>query len=168
MELEPNPNQTDPNAIPSKSESPFSPHPGGDSININGPVGPGVVVGRGTVYAQQIAGGDIILNGSAVDKQRSFADLLQDLKDLIEQAKQAGELTVKVADEVTRDLDSARELVEKDQPPPKHTLVEKLQHVAATLDRALETLENNRSPVMILIKALPFVALLIRLANQIF
>ncbi|GEM_PF-1776453 len=168
MESKPSSNQSDPNPTLPRNGIPTSPQPAGDSIVIYGNVGPGTVVGRGTVNAEQIAGGDIILGATTVDKRRSFVEMLDALKEMIEQARQAGELTAKVADGVVKDLESAKELVEKDQTPPKQSLIEKLRSVAQALDRAFEELENSRSPVAILIKAVPFVALLIRLASQIF
>src|SRR5574341_2287618 len=169
MTDQPDSNTNNPNTFPSKNEVPISPQPGGDSFVVYGSVGPGAVVGRGSVTADQIAGGNLIVNGAVVDgNQGSFADLLEQVKELLIQAKAAGELLPPKADEVIEELESAKELVEKDKNPPKETLLQKLRHVADIIDDALESFDQNRSPAAVLLKAIPFLALLIKLESQIF
>jgi archaellum component FlaC len=100
--------------------------------------------------------------------QGSFADLLEQVKDLLLQAKAAGELLPPKADEIIKELESAKELVEKEKNPPRETLLQKLRRVADEIDDALESFDKNRSPAAVLLRAIPFVALLIKLASEIF
>lgn len=163
------PASNNPSSFPSKNEVPVFPQPGGDSFVVYGNVGPGAVVGRGSVNADQIAGGDLIINGAVVsENQGQFADLLEQVKDLILQAKAAGEMSDPLAQEAIEELESAKEIVKQDKNPPKETLIKKLRRVAETIDNALEALDDSKTPAAMLVKALPFVALLIRLAAQIF
>ncbi len=169
MTDKPDSNPNNPNTFPSKNEAPVFPQPGGDSFVVYGSVGPGAVVGRGSVNADQIAGGDLIVNGAVVDgNQGQFADLLEQVKDLLLQAKAAGELSPPKADEVIKELEAAKELVQQEKKPPKETLIQKLRHVAEVIDDALESFDQSRTPAAVLLKALPFMALLIKLAAQIF
>jgi hypothetical protein len=162
-------NQQNPNPDPSKREIPPAPATGGTSYVVYGNVGPGANIGSGTVTADQIAGNDIVINGMNVDNQgQKFADLLTDLKEMLIKAKEAGELPAEKAEEVIEELESARDLVEHEKKPSKETLIQKLQKVMEMIDDTLENVSESKSPAAILIKALPFAALLIKLAAQIF
>jgi hypothetical protein len=161
--------QPNPNPDVSKREIPPAPAAGGTSYVVYGNVGPGANIGSGTVTADQIAGNDIVINGMNIDNQgEKFANLLDDLKEMLVKAREAGEIPLEKAQEVIQELESARELVEQDKKPSKETLIQKLQRVMEVIDDVLENFGENKSPAAILIRALPFAALLIKLAAQIF
>jgi hypothetical protein len=161
--------QPNPNPDASKRETPPAPASGGTSYVVYGNVGPGANIGSGTVTADQIAGNDIVINGMNIDNQgEKFADLLNDLKEMLLKAKEAGEIPVEKAQEVINEIESARDLIEQEKKPSKETLIQKLQKVMEVIDDVLENFNENKSPAAILIRALPFAALLIKLAAQIF
>ena len=163
MADQPNPN------ISTPGKETASPNTVNYNISIGGDVGVGSSIGFGSVSADQIAGNDIVINGMNIDNQgQKFADLLGDLKDLLLKAKETGELIEPAANEVIKQIDSAKDLIEKEKNPPKDTLIEKLHRVMETIDDALEGLNRSHAPAVMLLKALPFVAMLIKLASQIF
>ena len=141
--------------------------PDNDIIIINGNVGPGASI-KGSVNANNIAGGNIIISGNTVGTQEQFASLLKDLQALIDQAKAAGELDDAAAQSANTDLEEAATAIESEDKPPKRFLMEKLESVSNTLSAAAEALTVSGKVAKILIKAIPFVALLIRLAERLF
>lgn len=139
------------------------------SISIGGDVSVGASVGFGSVNADQIAGNDIIVNGLNIDNQgQKFGELITDLKNLLMQAFEAGELTEDKAKELIGHLEQAKELVDTQPKPPKAPLIEKLQRVMDVIDDALDSFNESKHPAALLIKALPIAALLLKLAAQIF
>ncbi len=168
MQNQPNSNDYDGNASAGGREAAPPQPAGGDQYIFNGNVGPLVNIGRGSITAHQMSGHDLIVNGGVIDNKNQFADLLADLRDMIIKAKDLGELPEKMAHEVVDELETARKLVKEEPKPPRETLIQKLQHVIDIIDNALESLDRSRSPAALLIKAVPFVAMLIRLASQIF
>jgi hypothetical protein len=159
--------QSDPQ-IPSTKAETNDPPRNGDSIIIYGNVGVGASVGRGFVNAEQIAGNDLIVNGTMIDNQGQFSDLLDQLKEMMTKAKELGELPEQIAHDVIQEIDSAQDLIKDEKKPPKETLIQKLQHIVDMIDNVLESANESRSPVAILIKALPFAAVLLRIASQLF
>jgi hypothetical protein len=141
--------------------------PDNDIIIINGDVGTGASI-KGSVNANNIAGGNIIISGNTVGTQEQFASLLKDLQALIDQAKAAGELDDAAAQSANTDLEEAATAIESEDKPPKRFLMEKLESVSNTLSAAAEALTVSGKVAKILIKAIPFVALLIRLAERLF
>ncbi len=141
--------------------------PDNDIIIIDGNVGPGASI-KGSVNANNIAGGNIIISGNTVGTQEQFASLLKDLQALIDQAKAAGELDDAAAQSANTDLEEAATAIESEDKPPKRFLMEKLESVSNTLSAAAEALTVSGKVAKILIKAIPFVALLIRLAERLF
>ncbi len=141
--------------------------PDNDIIIIDGNVGPGASI-KGSVNANNIAGGNIIISGNTVGTQEQFASLLKDLQTLIDQAKAAGELDDAAAQSANTDLEEAATAIESEDKPPKRFLMEKLESVSNTLSAAAEALTVSGKVAKILIKAIPFVALLIRLAERLF
>jgi 2-oxoglutarate dehydrogenase complex dehydrogenase (E1) component-like enzyme len=141
--------------------------PDNDIIIINGDVGTGASI-KGSVNANNIAGGNIIISGNTVGTQEQFASLLKDLQALIDQAKAAGELDDAAAQSANTDLEEATTAIESEDKPPKRFLMEKLESVSNTLSAAAEALTVSGKVAKILIKAIPFVALLIRLAERLF
>lgn len=160
MTLQPNPNPDD-----QKREVPPA---GGDHNVVHGSVGPGSVVGRGSVHAQNIAQGDIIIEGDHTDTHAQFAGLLDELEDLIKEAQKAGELDDKRAKEAIDNLETASEMIREEKEPPKSKIMEKLQYVTDVIDAAVDTFSDSQGPAKILLKALPVAALLIKLAARIF
>ena len=157
--------------------NPNPPTPGKDApaaqpvsytVHIGGDMGVGASL-FGTVKADQIAGHDIVINGLNIDNQNEkFADLLADLKELLLQAQVDGELPDDQAKIALAEIDSAQEIVETEKNPPKDSLLVKLHNVMETIDNALEALNRSHAPAVLLIKAAPFVVMLIKLASQIF
>ncbi len=80
-------NKPNPNPFAPKKENGEQPSAGANNININigGDVGMLANVGDGNVYTDQVAGRDLIINGVLADSTTGFADLLVDLKELIDQ-----------------------------------------------------------------------------------
>lgn len=142
---------------------------GGDYIVISGSVGPAAVVGRGTLQANHIAGGDLTVNGTTITEgERQFADLLAELKELLIRARESGELSDSIAEQAISNLDSAAELVEKEKKPPKSKLLEKLSTAADVLEKAIDVLTPDQGPAKYLLQALPILAMLIQLATRLF
>lgn len=164
MTLKPDPNLDGEKREIGAAEAP----PGGDRITVYGDVGPGSVVGRGSVTADKIVGGNMLVNGNETNTYTQFADLLTELEGLIEEAKKAGELDEQRAKDVKEQLETASQLIKKEKKPPKNKILAKLQHVAAVIDNAIDAFEESDSPLKWLIKALPMTVLLIKLAGRIF
>lgn len=158
---------------PSLSES--SPQPemparvGGDSILIYGNVGPGASVGRGQVKAANISGGNIVVGSlSGIEGQIQFAELLAQLKEMLLKARDAGEIAEGRSGAIIQGIDAAATQVKTEKPPIRDRLVETLQTVANLVDQAIDAINAASGTALILLKALPVVSLLIRLANRLF
>ncbi len=162
----PNPNLDE----PKREIPPAPPSVGGDHIVIQGNVGPGANVGSGSLTADTIAGGDItITNGGApANGHQQFAEMLADLRAMLEQAKEKGELDPLLAGQAIKNLDSAQELVTKDKKPPKSEIMKRLEAVAQMIDAAVDMLTQDGSVGSILIKALPVAVALIKIASHLF
>lgn len=114
-------------------------------------------------------GRDLTINGSGAGNHNQFANLLADLSKLIEEARTAGELDEKATKDVLDSITAAADLAKKDDKPPKGKLIAKLQYVADVLDAAVDTFATEVGGVAkTLLRALPIVALLIKLASRIF
>lgn len=169
MQDQPNSNQA--SSQKETTEPPQPPSGGGDHIVITGSIGPGVSIGRGSVRSTNIAGHDLILNnGAAVPaNQAQFTDLLADLKELIVQAKEKGELDEMLAKQAVEQLETAAEMVKKDKKPDKPILVKKLEAVAEMIQAAVEMFTAGDGGIAtILVKALPIAFLLVKLAMRLF
>jgi hypothetical protein len=142
---------------------------GGDHIVIQGDVGLAANVGSGSVTADTIAGGDMLINQDAAsDGPERVAELMADLRVLLEQAKDRGEFEPLIAKQALHNLDSAANLVAKDPKPPKSELLNKLEAVARLIGSGLDILGDDKSPASILFKALPIAVMLIKLATHVF
>ena len=141
---------------------------GGDYIVVQGNVGPGANLGRGSVHIDQLAGRDLIVNGrtttASIDQ---FQVLLEALRDMVEAARASGELDDQAAQTVLGEINSVADLASS-KPPPKTRLIEKLQQVAESLEATHELLTTGGKVARILIKAIPIAALLVKLANALF
>lgn len=172
----PNPNPGEPKReIPPAPPEPRTVLPGsvgGDHIVIQGSVGSGANVGSGSVTADQIAGGDItIINnggGKAANSPQQFVEMLGDLRTMLEQAKEEGELDPLLAGQAIKNLNSAEELITKDQKPPKPEILKRLEAVAQMIDAAVDMLTQDGSVGSILLKALPVAVALIKVASHLF
>lgn len=130
-------------------------------------------IGPGYVTAHQIAGGDIVNENAAAEAQvrtpEQFADLVGELRDLIIEAKEGGELDALLADRACEHLEQCAEMVTKEEKPPKPKLVKKLEAVAEMIDSAVDMFTSDEGGVArTLLKALPIAVLLVRLAIRIF
>jgi len=141
--------------------------PDKDTIIIDGDVGVGANI-KGATYANNIAGGNIIISGNTVGAQEQFVSLLKELQTLINQAKTAGELDEPTAQRTNAEIEEAAAAAEGEGEPRKRVLLEKLASVSSILSAAVEALTSAGRAAKILVKALPFVALLLRLAEQLF
>lgn len=145
-------------------------------ISIGGNVGPGAVVGRGTAQADNIAGRDIIagrdlttsgdddITGMTTD---DFRSILAEVRKLIVKAQEEGELPEPVAEVALKDIDEATALAEE-KPPRKTHIARKLDDVSEILDGASDTIQAAGGVARVVTKALPFVALLVKLASYLF
>ena len=156
-------NKPDPNPEAPKREM------GGDHIVITGNVGPGAVIGSGSVQADYFAGRDLIVNGVKAESPDRFNDLLSDLRTIVTQAKEAGELGEQVAQQILDNIDEATEIVETNpEKPPKGPLVKRLESVADMLDAAVDVINVDGGVAKILLKAMPIAALLVKIAIRFF
>ncbi len=165
MQDQPNSNQTGP-----QKDAVAPPTGGGDHIVITGNVGPGVNIGRGSSRSTHIAGHDLIINNGVVAAdQAQFSDLLADLKELIVQAKEKGELDDTLAKQAVEQLETAAAMVKKDKKPDKPILLKKLEAVAEMIQAAVEVFTAGDGGIAtILVKALPIAFLLVKLAARLF
>ncbi len=165
MQDKPNPN---PDA-PKREIPPLPSQVSGDNIVIMGDVGPGASVGSGSVNAANVAGGDVVVNNGTVGgSAEQFAELIAQLKEMLVQARDKGEMDETTAKRAIEQLDSAQEMVKQKPKPSKPEIVNKLEGVAAIIDSAVETLTAQGSVAMILLKALPVVVMLVQLATKLF
>ena len=91
---------------------------GNVSYTVHGHVSAGSNVGPGSVNAKQVAGRDLITinNGKTQDDDFTrFADKMSELKDLILEAREAGEIPAELADEALTNLKDVAEAVGKDK-----------------------------------------------------
>ena len=162
-------NKPDLNSSAPKKEAESGQHPvGGDRIEIHGNVGPGASVGRGAVYADQIAGHDLIVSGVLTGDQSQFGDLLTELKALLLQAQEAGELDEPVADQAITELDAAVDLIKQESKLDRQNLIKKLKAVTDLIDAAVDTFSAEGGVAKVLLRALPIAALLLKLAVRFF
>ena len=139
------------------------------NISIGGNVGPGSVVGQGSIVADIIAGRDVSLTRGDVEGMSSedFQGMLDQLQKLIELAQKEGELDKTVAKQALDDVKAAAELA-KESPPPKRRVLHKLEDVSEILDGASDTIEAAGGVARVLTRTMPFAALLIKLASYLF
>lgn len=165
MESKPNPNPF----APKKENGEQLPTGANNNIiNIGGDVGMLANVGSGSVYTDQVAGHDLVINGVLADSTTGFADLLVDLKELIIKAKEAGELGDTVAQQAVATLEEAAELIVKEKKPPKQQIIKKLEFVADLLDAATDLMGASGGISKILVQATPIAAFLVKLALRLF
>ncbi len=159
------------NSSDSSGSPPPSPPPsvGGNSIIIQGSVGPGANVGSGSVRSDQIAGHDLInIGATGGEEQQHFADKMRELRDLITEARSAGELDAKLADEALANLDEVAQALTTEAKPEKKRLLSKLAYIGDILDTAADLLEASGGATRVLVRAVPIAALLIKIASRIF
>jgi hypothetical protein len=140
----------------------------GDNIVVHGDVKVGGVVGRGSVRADYIAGRDINLSPEKKRDAREFADLMVELKSLIVKAHKSGELDEKIARKALKNLSETAQMVTDENKPPKSQILRRLQYIQDILDMAVDLFSAEGGPAQILLKALPVVSMLIKIASRIF
>ncbi len=165
MQDQPNSNQTS-----LQKEAAASPPGGGDHIVITGNIGPGSNIGRGSVQSTHIAGNDLVINNGVVaEGQTQFSDLLADLKEMLLQAKDKGELDDTLAKQAVEQLEAAADMVKKEKKADKPVLIKKLEAVADMIQAAVEMFTAGDGGIAtILVKALPIAFMLVKLATRIF
>ena len=166
MEDKPNPNLE-----PPKREIPPVPSQvSGDNIVVMGNVSAGANVGSGSVTATHISGGDMVINNGTVGSGsgEQFADLLVKLKELLMQAQEKGEMDPESAKRAIEQIDSTEKILKEEKKPPKPEIVKRLEAVAEVINAAIDTLTQDGSIAMILIKALPVAMMLVKLAGKLF
>jgi hypothetical protein len=163
MQDQPNPSVPPKDAVPPSSV-------GGDSIVITGNVGAGANIGRGSSQSTYIAGNDLIINNGVVaEGQTQFTDLLSDLKEMILQAREKGELDDILAKQAVEQLDTAAEMVKKEKKTDKPVLIKKLEAVADMIEAAVEMFTAGDGGIAtVLVKALPIAIMLVKLATRMF
>ena len=165
MQIQPNSN-LEPEKEENGEQAPV--HVGGDYIHITGSVGPGASIGRGSVTAHNIAGGNITTNGKLQEERAEFTRLILELKDLVLEAHNTGELNDNATQKVVKSLFEAAEMATKESKPAKSKIMRKLEYVADVLDAAVDFLGSRGGAAKILVKAMPVAALLIKVAGRIF
>jgi hypothetical protein len=168
MDNQPNPNRNLPQKEDDRGNKSVT--IGGDHIIVHGNIGPGVVLGGGTVNGTNFAGNDLIINegASSSTEQTQFSDLLAELKELIIKARETGEIGVSAAQQVITDIEQASDLVKREKKPPKGRLVQKLSSVSSVLEAAVEVIIPDESNAEFLLRAVSIAAVLIRLAMRVF
>jgi hypothetical protein len=167
MDEQPNPNRNQPQTEDGGSNKSVT--IGGDNIVVHGNVGPGTVVGSGSVNGANFAGNDLVIQqGGSTDEQTQFSDLLSELKELIVKARESGEIGATTAQQVISDLEQATDLVKKDKKPSKGRLVQKLSSVSSVLEAAAEVFIPDESKAEFLLRAVSIASVLIRLAMRLF
>jgi hypothetical protein len=168
MPDKPNSNQTAPQETPDTTPDAEenSTSVGGDNIVVQGNVSAGGVVGRGTVHADYIAGGDINIGGQPAARTRELADLMNELRTLIIDAHKSGELNEQIASKALNNLTETAEMLTQEESPPKGQIMRRLQYVADVLDMAADLFTAGGGPAKILLKALPVANMLIKVAAR--
>nr|MBN1228215.1 hypothetical protein [Anaerolineae bacterium] len=157
------------NLGPKKEETPSIHISAGRDIYSTGDIGPGSALGNGRVYAQNIAEGDIVTQGSSdQDPREEFTTNIDALKTLVIQAYRAGELSEKMARKIVANLTESADLAKNNGKPHKAEILRKLMYVADILDAAIDFLSSTKRGVKILIGAAPIATLLVKIATQIF
>lgn len=139
---------------------------GGDNIIVQGNVSAGSVVGRGTVRTDNIAGGNVTLNGQQAAHAREFADLMGELRTLIIDAHKSGEIDEQIASKALNNLSETAEMLTQEEHPPKGQIMRRLQYVADVLDMAADLFTAGGGPAKVLLKALPVANMLIKIAAR--
>jgi hypothetical protein len=167
MDEQPNPNRNSPQKEDGRGNKSVT--IGGDYNVAHGNVGPGSVVGRGTVNGTHFVGNDLIIQqGSSSDEQTRFADLLTELQELIVKARESGEIDAAAAQQVISNIEQASDLVKKEKKPPKGKLVAKLSSASSILEAAAEVFIPDESKAGFLLRAVSIAAVLIQLAMRLF
>ncbi|NDJ54986.1 MAG: hypothetical protein GYB68_18085 [Chloroflexi bacterium] len=145
---------------------------GGDQYVVYGDVRAGGVVGSGSVTGQNF-GETITIHqdsgGDGGDPAVEFTNLLSELRELISRAKEAGELTPDVAEQIIDNLGAAEKIAKQADDRPKGAVAKRLETVADMIDAAVDTFAGQSGQMArMLLSALPVVALLVKLAVRYF
>ena len=126
-------------------------------------------VGGGQFQAHNVAGGDIILGGQPIPQTRDeFDKLLTELKELLAQAVQAGEIeNERDAEAAVEDLQDAEAEAEAEEPRSSR-LKRYLENVAETLEGSAQVATAAGKVGQAVIKAAPIAAALVKLAQVVF
>lgn len=141
-------------------------------ISVGGNVGPGTILGTGSIAGKYIAGRDnnITITGAeeVIGKtKQDFSGLLVELRKMVQKAQEIGELSAEAAQEAIEHLDSAAEIATQEK-PSKRGLMRKLGDVSDILDAASDTIESAGGAARVLLHAMPVTALLLNLVSYLF
>jgi len=144
------------------------PPAGGTTINIHGNV-IGGVIGGGEVHAENIAGGDIVINNQPIPQTREeFAKQLAELKKLLQDALANNEF------DKPRDAEKSAEAVAEieeelqQEEPDEVTVQNRLEEVKERLEGAAQVAEAAGKVGAAVVKAAPILAALVKLAQIVF
>jgi hypothetical protein len=154
--------------LPDDEEETSTQGNGGDDIDVSGDLSGIIVIGRGRIQANNMAGGDMYLSPEKKRDARAFADLMVDLKSLLVEAHKAGELDEKIARKALKNLSETAQMVTDEEKPPKSQILRRLQYIQDILDMAVDLFSAEGGPAQTLLKALPIVSMLIKIASRIF
>lgn len=133
------------------------------NYNFYGPV-TGSAIGEGSVQAQNIAGGNITINYNEPQNRDEFAKQLAQLEALLKEAIANGEIKDNTAVE---DVQDAIEEVKKPAPSSRR-LKNRLEDVQEVVEGAGGVIDAARKAGSAIIKAMPIVAGLIKVAQNLF
>jgi hypothetical protein len=141
-----------------------------NDIEIHGNIGPGSAVGPSAhIEAQNIAGGDISISTQPVQMTvDDFIKQINALEALLHQAKKTGELTLKDSGDATSQLAEVTQMVTREQQPSKSRIIRRFEDIQEILEGAGKAAESTGKVGKSLLKAIPVVAGLIKLAQTLF
>lgn len=133
------------------------------NYNFYGPV-TGSAIGEGSVQAKNIAGGDITINYNEPQNREEFAQQLAQLEALLKEAIASGEIE---DDSAVADVQDAIEEAQKPEPSSRR-LKNRLEDVQEVVEGAGGVVDAARKAGSAVIKAMPIVAGLIKVAQNLF
>lgn len=139
----------------------------GGGVNITGNLN-GINVIGSNVQANNMAGRDLHMNPQQRREAGEFADLMVELKALIVEAHKSGELDEKIARKALKNLSETAQMVTEEETPPKSQILRRLQYIQDILDMAVDLFSADSGPAQTLLKALPVINMLIKIASRIF
>ena len=155
-----------PPATPAGTPASTPPEAVGTVIHIHGNV-VGSAIGGGSVTAANIAGHDVIVGSKPTDPQQ-FAEHVQALHDLVQQAIHAGEIPdEREAASIAEDVQEVASEAQAQQPRATR-MQRRLQDIAETLTAAAAAAEKAGKAGAAVIKALPIVKALLAVVSSLF
>lgn len=154
-------------STPATSATSLADKPGEQRVeyHFHGPV-TGSAIGSSTLTAQNIAGQDIII-GSAPKTRDEFAEQLQQLQAILQEAIAAKEIPAQDAETLTEDLQDVIKEVHAEQ-PRNGRITRRLEDMAEIMDSAGKVLEATGKAGSFIFKAAPILGGLIKGVQMLF